>query len=259
GSYTSSSLLSVSESVGYLAGGYLRDREHDPYSRHAFNIKVSNSLPSDRFYQTPGIPGEPSKCGQLEYDLDTLPTVSVVVTFHNEARSALLRTLYSVLSRTPEELLVDIVLVDDASDNPSDGLLLAGLPKVRLIRNDQRQGLTRSRVRGANASKGDTIFFLDSHCEVNLGWVTPLLDTLRQKPNSLVCPVIDVIDQDTLDYRAAGTVLKGGFDWGLHFRWVPLTDEEKAARVDPTAVYRSPAVAGGLFLISAPGGSSWGV
>ncbi|MPC55109.1 Polypeptide N-acetylgalactosaminyltransferase 14 [Portunus trituberculatus] len=57
-------------------------------------------------------------------------------------------------------------------------------------------------------------------------------------PRSLVCPVIDVIDQDTFDYRASGSVLKGGFDWGLHFRWVPLTEEEAAARTDPTSVYR---------------------
>ncbi|KAK8747279.1 hypothetical protein OTU49_016727, partial [Cherax quadricarinatus] len=131
-----------------------------------------------------------------------------------------------------------------------DGLLLSGLPKVRVLRNEQRQGLIRSRVRGADASQGETIFFLDSHCEVNQGWAIPLLHTLRQKPKSVMCPVIDVIDQDTLDYRAAGTVLKGGFDWGLHFRWVPLTEEEKVMRTDPTATYRSPAVAGGLFLIS---------
>ncbi|XP_071540172.1 polypeptide N-acetylgalactosaminyltransferase 14-like [Panulirus ornatus] len=245
-SSSSSSPMSVSEVVGYLAGGHQRDKEHDPYARHAFNARVSNSLPSDRHLPDTRHP----RCRELQYDHDALPTVSVVITFHNEARSALLRTLVSVLTRTPDDLLEDIILVDDASDDPSDGLLLAGLPKVRLLRNDQRQGLIRSRVLGADASKGETIFFLDSHCEVNQGWVTPLLDTLRQHPKSLVCPVIDVIDQDTLDYRAAGTVLKGGFDWGLHFRWVPLTEEEKMAREDPTSVYRSPAVAGGLFLIS---------
>ncbi|KAK7080202.1 Polypeptide N-acetylgalactosaminyltransferase 14, partial [Halocaridina rubra] len=131
----------------------------------------------------------------------------------------------------------------------SDGLLLAGLPKVRLLRNDQREGLIRSRVRGADASTGETIFFLDSHCEVNQGWVLPLLELIRQKPKAIVCPVIDVIDQDTLDYRATGTVLKGGFDWGLHFRWVPLTPEEKETRKDVTSPYRSPVIAGGLFLI----------
>ncbi|KAK8388591.1 hypothetical protein O3P69_020529 [Scylla paramamosain] len=234
------------DAAGYLSGGRTRDREHDPYAQHAFNVRVANSLQPDRPIPDTRHP----RCRGLDFDEEELNTLSVVVTFHNEARSTLLRTLVSILNRTPQDLLEDIVLVDDASDDPSDGLLLAGLPKVRLVRNEQRQGLARSRVRGADSSKGEAIFFLDSHCEVNQGWATPLLDTLRQNPRSLVCPVIDVIDQDTFDYRASGSVLKGGFDWGLHFRWVPLTEEEAATRTDPTSVYRSPVVAGGLFLIA---------
>ncbi|XP_069984735.1 polypeptide N-acetylgalactosaminyltransferase 14 isoform X1 [Penaeus vannamei] len=238
--------ISVVEAVGYLAGGFVRDKEHDPFARHAFNARASNALPNDR--RLPDT--RDARCGQVAYDVDSLQTVSVVITFHNEARSALLRTVISVLTRTPDELLEDLILVDDASDDPQDGQLLAGLPKVRVLRNDQRQGLIRSRVRGADASQGETIFFLDSHCEVNQGWAVPLLEVLRQNPKTLACPVIDVIDQDTLDYRATGTVLKGGFDWGLHFRWVPLTQEEKDSRGDPTSTYRTPVIAGGLFLIA---------
>ncbi|XP_062418794.1 polypeptide N-acetylgalactosaminyltransferase 6-like [Pungitius pungitius] len=44
-----------------------------------------------------------------------LPTTSVIVVFHNEAWSALLRTVYSVLHTAPAALLTEILLVDDAS------------------------------------------------------------------------------------------------------------------------------------------------
>jgi len=45
-----------------------------------------------------------------------LPSVSVVVCFYNEAWSVLLRTVYSVLDRSPAQLIHEIILVDDYSD-----------------------------------------------------------------------------------------------------------------------------------------------
>lgn len=45
-----------------------------------------------------------------------LPSASVVICFFNEAFSALLRTVHSVLDQTPTYLLHEIILVDDHSE-----------------------------------------------------------------------------------------------------------------------------------------------
>lgn len=75
------------------------------------------------------------------------------------------------------------------------------------------------------ASSGEVLVFLDSHCEVNVMWLQPLLAAIQEDQQTVVCPVIDIISADTLAYSSS-PVVRGGFNWGLHFKWdlVPLSE-----------------------------------
>ena len=54
---------------------------------------------------------------------DDLPQISVVFIFVNEALSVILRSVHSVVNHTPSQLLKEVILVDDNSDNGEWGQL----------------------------------------------------------------------------------------------------------------------------------------
>lgn len=80
-----------------------------------FLINRYNLLASDRIPLNRTLPDvRKKKCLLNNYD-NELPITSIIIVFHNEAWSVLLRTVWSVINRSPKHLLKEIILVDDAS------------------------------------------------------------------------------------------------------------------------------------------------
>ena len=79
------------------------------------------------------------------------------------------------------------------------------------------------------------IVFLDSHCEVNKDWLQPLLQHVKEDRHNVAVPIIDIINHDTMVYEPSPLV-RGGFNWGLHFRWDQIPEkllEKKSDFVNP--------------------------
>ncbi|KAF3824456.1 hypothetical protein GH733_008741 [Mirounga leonina] len=118
-----------------------------------FNVYLSDLIPVDRAIEDT----RPAGCAeQLVHN--NLPTTSVIMCFVDEVWSTLLRSVHSVLNRSPPHLIKEILLVDDFS------------------------------------TKGDVLTFLDSHVECNTGWLEPLLERVYLSRKKVACPVIEVIN-----------------------------------------------------------------
>lgn len=106
-------------------------KKHQQFSINRYNLLASDRMPLNRtlpdvrkdkydFIQTncSQVCNFPNvfvfRCIKIKYD-DDLPSTSVIIAFHNEAWSVLLRTVWSVINRSPKHLVKEILLVDDAS------------------------------------------------------------------------------------------------------------------------------------------------
>lgn len=58
----------------------------------------------------------------------------------------------------------------------------------------------------------------------------PLLARIKEDRTAVLCPEIDLIDKDTLEYGGTGSYSVGGFWWSLHFSWRPISPREKERR-----------------------------
>lgn len=217
------------------------------------NMIVSDAISLDRSIKDTRL----KECQHWNYPKD-LPSASVIIVFHNEGFSVLMRTVHSVINKTPPQFLHEILLVDDFSEKEDlkdklDKYIKKFNGKVRLIRNAEREGLIRTRSRGAQEATGEVIVYLDAHCEVNKNWLPPLLAPIYRDNTVMTVPIIDGIDHKSFEYRpvyADGHHYRGIFEWGMLYKENEVPRREQKRRAHNSEPYRSPTHAGGLFAIN---------
>ncbi|XP_030372929.1 N-acetylgalactosaminyltransferase 6-like isoform X2 [Scaptodrosophila lebanonensis] len=166
--------------------------------------------------------------------LRKLPTVSIIIIFWNEYMSVLMRSVYSLINRSPPELIKEIILVDDGSDRaylgkPLDDYIADHFTNVHVVRLPRRTGLIMARSAGARNATAEVLIFFDSHIETNYNWLPPLLEPIA------------------MNKRTADEGQRGGFNWLMLYTRLPLLPEDLK---HPTEPFKSPVMAGGLFAIS---------
>uniref|UniRef100_A0A672L050 Polypeptide N-acetylgalactosaminyltransferase n=1 Tax=Sinocyclocheilus grahami TaxID=75366 RepID=A0A672L050_SINGR len=225
-------------------------------TRHCFNQFASDRI---SLHRSLGDDTRPPECVERKFRrCPSLPTTSVIIVFHNEAWSTLLRTVYSVLHTSPVAFLKEIILVDDAStaEHLHEKLeeYVKSLKIVKVVRQPERKGLITARLLGASKAQGEILTFLDAHCECFHGWLEPLLARIVEEPTAVVSPEIATIDLNSFQFHkpvaSARAHNRGNFDWSLTFGWEAIPDYENAKRKDETYPVKTPTFAGGLFSIS---------
>ncbi|CAJ0594642.1 unnamed protein product [Cylicocyclus nassatus] len=214
-----------------------------------------DSLASDRLGIDRPLGDQAHKlCKEQNFDAE-YPT-SIIIIHHNECLSVLLRMLTSIFERTPEKLLHEVILYEDASEEEHRltehlnkfAQIKGYTEKMKVKRIDERQGLIRAKTLASREATGEVLVFLDSHCEVPERWLEPLLAPIKENPSSVVLPIIDLINPFTFEYSKA-MISKSGFDWSLVFKWTYIPWEYFDTPENNVKPIESPAMPGGLLAI----------
>ena len=217
------------------------------YKTYSVNASVSQHLSMDR-----GLPiTVVEACKERKEYITSMYQVSVIIAFHNELWSDLVRSVISIINRSTSQLY-EIILVDDASTlynlgKPLDTFLRSlHIANIHVLRLTARRGLSGARMAGARYSSGNVLVFFDAHVEVNYYWLSPLLDTLITYNATIAVPVIDPIFSTDYYYGVDYYVMKGSFNWELDYTWIRNEHLERQSTTEP---YPSATMAGYAFMV----------
>lgn len=217
------------------------------YNATGFAVVISDKISVNRSI----VDARPKNCKTLKY-LAKLPRVSIIIIFRDEVRSVLLRTIHSVINRTPAELLHEVILVNDNSTNrelyePLQDYVKKNFKNVKIKNLNERKGLIVTRLEGARIASGEVLVFFDSHIEVGYNWLPPLLDPIARNRRLATIPIIDDFDAETFQIfsnHEFGT--RGAIDWSLIYR---NFERYLPAGVDPLRPFPNPIMLGCAFAI----------
>ena len=201
----------------------------------------------------------PHLCGLYRFDIERLPTVSVVIPLRNEVPGMVSITVHAILARTPPSLLVEIIIVDDSDVKLNPELLqlteVSGYNKVIVIPTTDREGCARSRLIGARAARGTVLVFVDSHVEMlSSTWYQHLVLPIVENPHTITSQQLEVMT-DLANHTYDDPVSRGSF-FGMttdkfFFGWdqVRFRDKPYEELAPPIAPYEMPFAPGALFAI----------
>lgn len=142
------------------------------------------------------------------------PLISVVMPARNEPPDRVAGTIQSILGSRRDGCKLEIVVVDDASDEA----LRVDLQEkeyaeadIRVYRLSQRGGVPRARNHGVRMARGEIVFITDAHVLFSEGWDRLVLDHIAD--NRILAATIRDTTSEFHGYGCSLTVPFMGTRW----------------------------------------------
>ncbi len=160
---------------------------------------------------------------------------SVIIPSYNEG-DWLRKTVLGVLENTSYPDFEIVVVADGCTDNSLD-FLQKGIPNVSLVELEESVGAAKARNRGAEASTGDALVFIDSHMiPADENWLKELSSQLQNEKvgaATLKIPYLEEPDRVAFIYTIK--------DFSLEPTWLSPVNKEE--------IHNVPVIPGACFAI----------
>lgn len=194
----------------------------------------------------------PGTCPQSyeAVDLGYNTTVSIIIPYLREKKEHIEKTMKSILYFTEDKLIHEFILISDGNppEYTYEKALLALSPKVKVVKNEERMGLIKAKMKAVAMARAPVLVFMEAHCIVNRAWLEPLLARLVEYPRALVQPTLDVIPQDNFGKYYKGARGHWRFEWNMNLIFTVPPDPGELEMMD-SRPSPSPATSGGIFAI----------
>jgi GT2 family glycosyltransferase len=97
---------------------------------------------------------------------------------------------------------IEVIVVDNASDDNPVQFFLSKYPSVKFIRNDKNLGFSGGNNTGIKAATGEYLFIVNNDTEVTPELIETLIDVFKKKPDAgIVCPKFHYyFNKGTIEY-----------------------------------------------------------
>lgn len=154
----------------------------------------------------------------IKFEYPQSPLVSIIIPIYGKWEYTL-QCLYALSLNMPTEFEVELIVVDDCSQDHSYSLLQK-VEGIKLVKNNVNEGFIRSCNAGASIARGNYVCFLNNDTVIFPRWLEELVDTFANLPGTGLVGSQLIYPDGTLQ-EAGGIIWRDGSAWNYGNKQAP--------------------------------------
>jgi len=131
------------------------------------------------------------------YKSENFPVkVSIIVAARNE-ESSISDCLSSIFNNHYSENLLEVIVVDDQSEDRTSEIVKSQFPQVKLLRTNSKKGKKAAIQLAANQAVGELLLFTDADCTVPSKWIETIVANYDPELIDFIAAPIQIDLEDT--------------------------------------------------------------